>query len=111
MKSKFTATALLLVLTLALTLACSGGDPTPAPKTDRTQQELLDTIDRMGEEIESLQQQMEESRRTRSTEEASASEGQTARGSEGTLLNQSQGEMRTGRMPGDEGRTDFNLGI
>ena len=70
MRRKFTAAALLLVLILMLTLACSGDDSPAAPDTDRTQQELLRTIERMGEQIDSLQQEMEESKRTKDAEEA-----------------------------------------
>ena len=80
MRRKFTAAALLLVLILMLTLACSGDDSPAAPDTDRTQQELLRTIERMGEQIDSLQQEMEESKRTKDAEEASASEEQTTPG-------------------------------
>ena len=65
MGSKFTAGALLLALILMLTLACSGENPTPAPETERTQQELLDTIDRMDREMEELRQEVEQSNRTR----------------------------------------------
>ena len=65
MGSKFTAGALLLALILMLTLACSGGDSPAAPETDRTQQELLDTIDRMDREMEGLRQEVEQINRTR----------------------------------------------
>ena len=78
MRSKFTAGTLLMVLTLMLTLACSGDDSPAAPDTDRTQQELLDTIDQMGEQIDSLQQEMEESEKTKDAEEASDQEDETA---------------------------------
>ena len=78
MKSKFAAGALMLVLILTLTLACSGDDPAPAPEADRTQQELLRTIERMSEEIDSLKQGMEESKRTKDAEEASVQEDETA---------------------------------
>ena len=77
MKSKLAAGALLLVLILMLTLACSGDDPTPAQETDRSQQELLRTIDRMSQEIDSLKQGMEESKRTKDAEEASVQEDET----------------------------------
>ena len=80
MESKFTVGALLLALILMLTLACSGENPTPAPETERTQQELLRTIERMGEQIDSLQQEMEEPKKTRDADEASASEEQTTPG-------------------------------
>ena len=80
MESKFTVGALLLALILMLTLACSGEKPTPAPETERTQQELLRTIERMGEQIDSLQQEMEEPKKTRDADEASASEEQTTPG-------------------------------
>ena len=80
MESKFTVGALLLALILMLTLACSGENPTPAPETERTQQELLRTIERMGEQIDSLQQEMEEPKETRDADEASASEEQTTPG-------------------------------
>ena len=63
MAKKFTAAALPLVRILMLTLACGDGSPA-APDTDRTQQELLRTIKRMGEQIDSLQQEMEESKET-----------------------------------------------
>ena len=79
MKSKFAAGALMLVLILILSLACSrGDDPTAAPETDRTQQELLRTIERMGEEMDSLKQEMEESEKTRDADEASDREDTTA---------------------------------
>ena len=78
MGRKFTPAALLLVLILMLTLACSGEDPTPAPEADRTQQELLHTIERMGEEMDSLKQEMDESKETRDAEQASDREEETA---------------------------------
>ena len=59
-----------------LTLAC-GDDSPAAPDTDRTQQELLRTIKRMGEQNDSLQQEMEQ---TKDTGEASAKEVQTTPG-------------------------------
>ena len=80
MTKKFTAAALMVALILMLTLACSGDDPTPALETDRTQQELLRTIDRMDSEMKALQQEMEESKETRDADEASASEEQTTPG-------------------------------
>ena len=77
MGRKFTATALLLALILMLTLACSGADSTPAPETDRTQQELLRTIERMSEEVDALQREIEGSKRTSETEEPNATNAQT----------------------------------
>ena len=78
MRRKYTAAPLLIALILMLTLACSGGDSPAAPETDRTQQELLRTIERMGEQIDSLQQEMEESDKTKDQDEASDQEDETA---------------------------------
>ena len=65
MRSWFAATPLMIALILMLTLACSGGDSPAAPETDRTQQELLDTIDRMDREMEGLRQEVELLNRTK----------------------------------------------
>ena len=78
MRRKFAAAPLLITLILMLTLACSGDDPTPAPETDQIQEELLRTIERMSEEMDSLKQRMEESKRTKDAEEASVQEDETA---------------------------------
>ena len=71
MTRKFTAGALLLVLILMLTLACSGDDPTPAPETDRTQQELLERIDQQSKEVRDLREEVEQLRRSDETEQPS----------------------------------------
>ena len=68
MRSRFAAAPLLIALILMLTLACSGDESPAAPETDRTQQKLLRTIERMGEQIDSLQQEMEESKKTKDAE-------------------------------------------
>ena len=65
MRSWFATTPLMIALILMLTLACSGGDSPAAPETDRTQQELLDTIDRMDREMEGLRQEVELLNRTK----------------------------------------------
>ena len=65
MRSWFAATPLMIALILMLTLACSGGDSPAAPETDRAQQELLDTIDRMDREMEGLRQEVELLNRTK----------------------------------------------
>ena len=78
MTKKFTAAALTVALILMLTLACSGDESPAAPEADQTQQELLDTIERMGEEMDSLKQEMEESKETRGADEASVQEDETA---------------------------------
>ena len=57
MGSKFTAGALLIAMTLTLTLACSGSNS--KPEADPTQQEMLDTIDRMEQEIVALREEVE----------------------------------------------------
>ena len=70
MRRKFAAAPLLITLILMLTLACSGGDdPTPAPETDRTQQELLDTIDQMNNEVRNLREEVEGLQRVGETEQ------------------------------------------
>ena len=71
MKSKLAAGALLLVLILMLTLACSGDDPTPAPETDRAQQELLERIDQQSNEVRDLRKEVEQLRRSDETEQPS----------------------------------------
>ena len=72
MTKKFTAAALTVALILMLTLACSGDESAAAPEADQTQQE------RMGEEMDSLKQEMEESKETRGADEASVQEDETA---------------------------------
>ena len=107
MTKKFTAGALMLVLILMLTLACSGEDPTPAPETDRTQQEMLDTMERMGEQIDSLQQEMEESKKTKDADETTDQENETALTPATTPLPDSTPEMEaipTPTGPGCQGR-------
>ena len=70
MRRKFAAAPLLITLILMLTLACSGGDdPTPAPETDRSQQELLDTIDQMNNEVRDLREEVEGLQRVGETEQ------------------------------------------
>ena len=108
MGRKFTPAALLLVLILMLSLACSGDDPTPAPETDQTQQELLRTIERMGQEIDSLQQEMEEPKETKDADEASDREEETALRPATTPLPTSTPELAvipTPSVPGICGRS------
>ena len=65
MRSRFAAGPLLIALILMLTLACSGDKTPAAPETDRAQQELLHTIERMDKEMEALRQEMVESKRAK----------------------------------------------
>ena len=69
MGRKFTVAALLIALTLTLALACSGDDLTPAPETDRTQQELLERVDQMSNEVTDLREEVEGLQRVGETEQ------------------------------------------
>ena len=54
-----------------LTLACSGDDPTPAPETNQTQQELLERIEQQSNEVRDLREEVKELRRSGETEQPS----------------------------------------
>ena len=58
-RATYALTALVAIMTLALTTGCAG-DAAPEPESDSSRQELLDTIERMDREMDTLREEVVE---------------------------------------------------